>query len=218
MTRLAKAALVILLLILPAAAPAAEPPADQPHWSLEFKGGWFTPDIEDWEVYYGREKTWHYAGSLAYKLTRQLEVGVEGGYIKDWGQGYAPINKIITGRVTYEVAPLNVFALYRAVFSEHQWVVPYIGGGWTRIFYREQIEGQGTVRGSADGHHWRAGVQLLLDEADSRAARNLYEDFGIHNTYFFLETQNSTAMINDLFGKSINLGGTSYLMGFLFEF
>jgi len=86
------------------------------------------------------------------------------------------------------------------------------------MYYREKIEAQGTVRGHADGYHGRAGLQFLLDELDPTAARNLFTDYGIYHTYLFFETQYSRAMINDLAGTSINLGGTSYLMGFLFEF
>jgi len=210
--------LTILILALPAAALAASPSVDRPHWSLEVKGGYFYPDIDNWKNYYGDDKTWHYAGSLAYKLVRQVDVGVEAGYIKDRGQGKGAISGVIAGNVTYELAPLNVFVLFRGKFSETQWLIPYAGGGWTRMFYKEKIEAQSTVRGHADGYHGRAGLQFLLDDADGTASRNLYTDYGIYHTYFFLETQYSRVMINDLTGTSVNLGGTSYLLGLLFEF
>jgi hypothetical protein len=207
--------LIALTLMLPTAGSAASQPEKPPHWSVEIKGGWFYPAIDNWETFYGRDNTWHYAGSLAYKMVRQVEIGIEGGYIKDSGQGYAPLNNVVTGRVIYELAPLNVFAVFRGVFSERQWMVPYAGGGWTRMFYKEQVDGQATVRGSADGYHGRAGLQLLLDDADSIAARNLYSDFGIRHTYFFVETQLTRVTVG---APSVDIGGTSYLMGLLFEF
>ena len=212
---------LVMLLVIPVVVAAAEPAELTPHWSVEVKGGYFYPDIENWKTVYGDDKTWHYAGSLAYKLIRQMEIGVEAGYIKDRGVGYAPLNSakagypIYAGKMTYELAPLNVFVLIRGVFSENQWLVPYAGGGWTRIYYREEIEGQATVRGSVNGYHGRAGLQFLLDEIDSRAAHNLYTDFGIHHTYFFGEIQVTHATVGT---PEVNLGGTSYLMGFLFEF
>jgi len=209
--------IVLLLLMLPAAAFAA-PTLDRPQWSFQVKGGWFYPDIDNWEVNYGRDNTWHYAGAVAFKLLRQIEAGVEGGYIKDHGQGTGTISGTATGSVDYTLFPLQAFVLLRGEFIENQWVVPYAGGGWTRMYYRERIEAQGTVRGHADGYHGRAGLQFLLDELDPTAARNLFTDYGIYHTYLFFETQYSRAMINDLAGTSINLGGTSYLMGFLFEF
>jgi hypothetical protein len=210
--------LAILILTIPAAASAATPLVDRPHWSIEVKGGLFYPDIDNWKTYYGDNKTWHYAGSLAYKLRKQVDVGIEAGYIKDSGQGKGAISGATIGSVTYELAPVNVFVLFRGAFSETQWIVPYAGGGWTRMYYQEKIEAQSTVRGHADGYHGRAGLQFLLDEADITAARNMRSDYGIYHTYFFLETQYIRVLINDLAGTSVNLGGTSYLMGFLFEF
>jgi hypothetical protein len=212
---------LVMLLIMPAVVPAAEP---IPHWSLEIKGGYFYPDIENWKTFYGDDKTWHYAGSLAYKVLRQVEVGVEAGYIKDRGLASAPQNskffgiQTLTGRVDYQLVPLNIFVLFRGVFSEKQWLVPYVGGGWTRMYYQEKIEDQGTVRGSVNGYHGRAGIQLLLDDIDARAANNMFLDYGIQHTYLFFETQYTRAMINDVNGVSMNLGGTSYLGGVLFEF
>ena len=69
-----------------------------------------------------------------------------------------------------------------------------------------------------DGYHGRAGLQLLLDNMDPRAAGNLYTDYGIFHTYLFFEAQYIRAMVSDLDGVSVNLGGTSYLAGLLFEF
>jgi len=202
----------IMLLVMPVVVPAAEP---IPHWSLEIKGGYFYPDIENWKTFYGDDKTWHYAGSLAYKVLRQVEVGVETGIIKDRGQAYAPLNGIVTGNVVYELVPVNVFVLVRGVFSEKQWLVPYAGGGWTRMYYQEKIEDQATVRGSVNGFHGRAGLQFLLDGIDPRAANNMFIDYGINHTYLFGEVQVTHATVGT---PSINLGGTSYLAGFLFEF
>lgn len=207
-----------LLMVIPVVAPAAEP---APHWSLEVKGGYFYPDIENWQAAYGDDKTGHYAGSLAYKVIRQVEAGIEGGYIKDRGLASAPGNsilfgrEILTGRVDYELAPVNIFVLLRAVFNEGQWLVPYAGGGWTRMYYRVKTEGQETTRGSSDGYHWRAGLQLLLDGIDPRAANNLFTDYGINHTYLFGEVQVTKVTVGT---PEINLGGKSYLAGFLFEF
>jgi hypothetical protein len=153
-----------------------------------------------------------------------LEVGIEGGYIRDKGQGLAPIHTanagspVFAGEVKYEVFPLSAFLLVRGVFSERQWIVPYIGGGWTRMYCREKIKDQTTVRDSVDGRFGKAGLQFLLDGLDQSAANSFYLDSGVIHTYFFLEAQRSRAMIDTVTGESVNLGGTSYLAGLLFEF
>lgn len=210
--------LIVLALALPASGLAVEPPADHANWSLEAKGGWFYPDVDNWETFYGRKETWHYAMSLAYKVIRQIEVGAEAGYSQDRGQGQGAISGTVTGRVIIQTVPLNAFVLFRGRFSESQWLVPYAGGGFTRVLYREKTELQGTARGYADGYHGRAGLQFLLDNVDTPASRNLYNDYGIYHTYFFTEVQYLKAMINDNSGTPVNLGGTSYLIGLLFEF
>jgi hypothetical protein len=213
----------ILLLMAVLVAPksgysATDPLPDRPHWSLELKGGYFQPAADNWATYYGDDKTWQIGGSVAYKLVRQLEAGIEGGLARDRGTGYAPLNGILTGEVQYDVFPLNIFLLVRGVFREQQWLVPYAGGGYTRMYYREKIEGQGTVRGSTNGYHARGGIQLLLDGLDTGAANNMYLDYGIHHTYLFFEAQYIRANANTVGGGSVDLGGISYLGGFLFEF
>jgi hypothetical protein len=218
MRNLRNSTLIVLLILLPLAANAADERQERPHWSLEVKGGSFYPDIANWQESYGSRKTGHFAAAFAYKFFRQLELGIEGGYIKDTGQGFAPLHNTFNGSVTYELFPVDAFLLLRGVFSEQQVIVPYIGGGWTRIYYREKVELQETVKGSADGYNGRAGLQFLLDGLDQSAANSFYLDSGVFHTYFFLEAQRSRVMVDTVSGGSVNIGGTSYLAGFLFEF
>jgi len=146
-----------------------------------------------------------------------LEVGIEGSYIKDDGQGYAPTHGIVTGSVTYQLIPINVFVLVRGILSEYQWVVPYVGGRYTFMYYQEKLELQSTVSGHADGYHGRAGLQFLLDVLDQSAANRFYSDVGVYHTYYFTEARYSRAMANSPSG-SVNLGGWSYMGGLLFDF
>ncbi len=212
-----KLILIAVLAIMPAIVFAADADTDRPHWSLEIKGGHFMPNIDNWSAFYGRRYTAEYGGSLAYKIARQLEFGIEGMFLRDTGQGFAPIHQIAAGSVKYETAPLNVFVLARGVFSEKQWLVPYVGGGWTRIFYREEVQLQGVARGAVNGYHARAGVQLLLDGLDPSAANSFYLEYGVHHTYLFLEAERTKANVDAASG-SVDIGGTSWLAGFLFEF
>jgi hypothetical protein len=214
---------IILLLLILIAAPslvqAADQTDDQPNWSFEIKGGLFAPSLSNWAQYFGKRDMPEYAMSLAYKVIRQIEVGVEGGYLEARGQGYAPVHSenagypVLAGRVTYNLYPVNAYVLLRGVFNENQWIVPYVGGGYTKMYYREKIEGQDTVSGSANGYHARGGLQFLLDGLDRSAANNMYMDYGIFHTYLFIEAKYSHAAIS-----GIDLGGTSYLTGLLFEF
>jgi hypothetical protein len=88
------------------------------------------------------------------------------------------------------------------------------------MFYREEIEFQGVVRGYVDGYHARGGIQLDLNALDPVAGNNLFLDYGIYHTYLFLEANYTRAMVDTVGtpSQSINLGGTSWLGGLLFEF
>ena len=208
----------ILAIILPCFSFAAEARPDRPHWSLELKGGAFLPQAGDWSRFYDSGHVGEFGGALSYKVHRQVEVGLEGSYARAKGSGQQPVHGLVAGRVTHEQVPLNLFVLARGVFSEDQWVVPYAGGGWTRMFYRQKVEDQGKTQGSVNGYHVRGGVQLLLDRLESDAANDLYLDFGVHHTYLFLEARHTRAKAGTVPAGSVNIGGTSYLGGLLFEF
>jgi hypothetical protein len=217
--------LALALLFSPSVAPAAEERVDRPHWSLELKGGVFFPGLSHWSDFYGTSYTPEFGGALAYKVIRQIEVGVEGTYLSADGNGQAPLHaqlaggsQVAAGQVSYELIPLNVFVLARGVFSEDQLLVPYLGGGWTRMFYREEVKGQGKVQGSTNGFHARGGIQLLLDRIDAEGARNLDRDYHLRHTYFFAEAKYTRATADTVPSGTVNLGGVSYLGGLLFEF
>ncbi len=209
---------LLVILLFPCAIVNAETVLDRPHWSFELKGGLFVPSFDTWSSFYGRRDTSQYGGSLAYKILKQVEVGIEGSSISDKGHGIGLLHETSAGKVTIDLYPLNVFVLFRGEFGNDQWLIPYAGGGWTRIYYKEEIEHQGTARGSVNGYHARAGIQLLLDGLDSDAANRMFLDYGVFHTYFFIEGQYTRAMADTVSQGSVNLGGKSWLGGLLFEF
>ncbi len=206
---------ILLLVIMPFAAHAAEPVQERPHWSFEAKGGNFAPSLPDWRQFYSKRSMPEYGAALAYKLFRQVEIGVEAGTMFAKGRALAPLHGITTGTVNYNLYPVNAFILLRGIVTEGQWIVPYAGGGFTRMYYQEKVEGQGTTSGSADGYHYRGGLQFLLDGIDRDAANSIYLDYGVYHTYFFVEAEKTSAKVK---AASVDLGGTAYLMGLLFEF
>jgi hypothetical protein len=212
---LKKFIILLIVFFVPAIVHAADPLLEPPHWSLEFKGGTFAPALADWAQYYDKRSMPEIEGSLAYKLIRQVDIGISLGYAKDKGHALAPGHGVAAGNVTYEIVPVNLFILFRGVMDEDQWLVPYAGGGFTRLYYKETIEGQDTVNGSADGYHVRGGLQFLLNSLDERASNRMFQDYGVHHTYVFGEVEYTHAVVKSV---SVNLGGTAYMFGFLFEF
>ncbi len=208
---------IIALLLLPAVVHAADADTglDRPHWSLELKAGDFTPALPNWKQHYGSKEMPEYGLALAYKVERRIEIGAEAGGMQAAGKAYYPQHGIYAGRATYTLYPVDLYVLVRGLISEGQWVVPYIGGGWTRILYREQVEGQDAVTGSADGYNFRGGLQFLLDGLDPDAANNFFQEYGVNHTYLIVEAEKRHAVVSS---TSTDLGGTSLLAGLLFEF
>ena len=131
------------------------------------------------------------------------------------GQALAVQRGTPAGDVTYTLNPVNVFVLARLAKSEDQWIVPYLGGGLTRMYYRQKVQGQEAVRGRADGFHVRGGLQFSLDNIDAGASNGMYSYYGIINSWLFIEAEYIQAIVRSV---STDLGGAAYRAGLLFEF
>jgi len=183
-----------------------------PHWSFEFKVGKFESALDEWDTYYDKTPyQWNIGGS--YKIFRPLEIGLSLGKMTTNGVGDFPLQQSMGGDVNFTLMPVNISLLYRFVFYEKQLLVPYVGGGWTRIYYRQKTGDGDKFEGSFNGHHLKAGVQLLLDSFDKKGARNLQRRMGIDNTYLFLEAQSTEAKED-----AVDLGGDSLFLGLLMEY
>ena len=177
---------------------------DASRWSVDFKGGFLYPDLPGWEQNYGKDRTNQFNISGAYKFLPWLELGMGGGYVSDRGQGFV-----------YESFPLSLFATLRLRFTDGQWLVPYVGAGIDRLSYRVSVINDKQSKGAVQGSHVRAGLQLLLDKIDRQAFWSLSSDMGVEHIYFVMEAEQREAQ-EDTSGT--DLGGSSYLVGFLVEF
>jgi len=215
LTRVQKSFVAVLFCCVTSIAVADNSTVDQPSWSFEFKGGRYHPTIDGYSDYFGRNRADELAITLARKVFRVFEAGVEVGRMHDKGVGDLLQNKSKGGTVTYDLYPVQAFITLRGVFYENQWLVPYIGGGITREYYEQRVVGQSKAKGHADGSHTRAGLQFLLDRLSGGDAANLQSGYGIDNTYLFIEQQTIKAEVKS---AKIELGGKVYLLGLLFEF
>lgn len=210
-----KIVLSFILLIIPTTALAEEPLLDQPRWSLELKGGIFEPSIKDWSSYYGKKDMPQYAVALAYRLLPQIEIGAGAGLMMTKGSGREVFHGDPSGSVNYDLFPLEVFGTLRGVVADDQWLVPYVGIGWTRMYYYEKVKGGQAIHGFGDGYLARVGLEISLNRLDPSAANGMYEDYGVYRTALFLETEYTHAVVSS---GSINIGGTAYMVGLRFEF
>ena len=207
-------ALAALTLLAVSAFAHAVQPGTAPGNTIEIKGGVYFPDAEDWANHY--DKDWmpqFLALNWGHKFTRQLELGAGMTFGRAIGEGLAETHGTVNGHVNFQLMPLDLYGAYRAVYREKQTFVPYIAAGYTRMNYLVRISGQDNVRGAINGYHARIGLQILLDEFDSIAAGDFYQDYGVENTYLTFEAQKTKADDSD-----IDLGGTNYMAGLVFEY
>lgn len=180
--------------------------------SFEFKLSHFKPELSEWDTYYEKEPNAITLG-WSYKILRPLEVGASIGYMTVDGKGQLVTQNALGGKVDMTLVPVDISLVYRFVFSEEQLLVPYVGGGLTRIYYRQRTSDGKKAEGSHNGNHIKAGLQLLLDRLDKNGALKLQERFGIENSYLYLEGQKTKAD-----ESQIDLGGEFVSLGVLFEY
>jgi hypothetical protein len=186
-----------------------------PHWSFELRGGRFAPEVPAWKLYYDDDNFSEFALAIGRKLTRQIEVGGEIRHGSDRGVGDLPLNESRGGDVLYEAYPLQAYVLLRAVLSENQWFVPYVGVGLGRVYYRQSVKNGDKREGDTQAYSWRAGIQCLLDGLSPSSATNLRRGYGIDHTYLVIDYQSTRAEVDS---TNWDIGGKTVSVGLLFEY
>jgi opacity protein-like surface antigen len=202
---------ILVLALLAAPAFAAD---DRSHWMLEVKGGRFQPALDNWSDFYDSDHMPQFAAALSYKPLRAIEVGLEGAYMRDRGVGRYPISGEVGGEADYKLWPLYATLTLRADFTANQMFVPYVGGGLTRAYYSQSVDGRNKNTGTVDGHQLRAGLQIRMDAFDRADAANLRRS-GVEHSALVIEAQEIVLKENT---TDVDLGGRSYLIGLAFEF
>lgn len=206
--------LVALSLLLPQAVRA-----EAPRWSASVKGGVLFPGESNWGDHYDSDVVADWRVGVGLRLSARLEVGLEGGYRKADGKVDSTAAGQPLGRTldqTLTVVPAQAYLLYDFRWSEHQLVVPYLGGGYSRYYYRHEVDDGADARGQQHGYHARGGLKLLLNPLDPRAALKARSGFGIVRTYACIEGQ--YARVDDFGSADSDLGGWSALAGVVLHF
>lgn len=184
-----------------------------PRWMFELKFGQFEPDLDEYEDFYGDDRTDYGAFAFAYRRNHWLEFGGELGYSSDRGVGLLPENEEPGGSVKYRLMPLQAFANVRGDFKEDQLFVPYAGVGLAMAFYKQEIEDQSDRRGNTDlGYSLRAGVALSFNRLDPTTVAAAKGN-RLKKTFGFFEIQQWSAEKD-----GTDLGGLIYMLGLRFEY
>lgn len=91
--------------------------------------------------------------------------------------------------------PFTAALTGRLDLLDEQWVVPTVSFGGDYWLWRERSTSGDTtssVTGAKGGYHYAFGLQLLLDEFDTKQASLIEARAGIHDTYVVAEYRNQT--------------------------
>jgi len=205
-------ALLILFILL---MPAKYTFAGQSESSFSLNGGYFTPRMDGWENHFDDSSIWTGGMEFGSKLTERLELSLGLNYSKVEGTSTTLTGRTSADKATYEQIPIQLSISYRFLFDEDQVIVPYIGGGYTHLIYREEIN-DNKISGDLAGYHARGGLQVLLDYFDSETAKDFSSDWEVINTYLTFEAIYSK--VDDFGKKDTDLGGLGYMAGLRFEY
>lgn len=213
--------------------------------NLEFKVGSYEPDIDSefsgsepgpYETVFGEAIFPLYlvrGDYLFYQGIGSLGVGAGAGWGQASGHGKLADGTTSSDTTTFNMMPFDVGIIYEFDWLAQRWPVPFVPYGradltytiwWFKNGIDEVTDYTDPVTdktsdgyGGTWGTRFTGGMRVLLDTFAPGMAHTFDVDFGVNNTYLFLEVVYS---IVDDFGSdsSIHLGSTSYNGGIAFEF
>lgn len=221
------AVLVALATVLGSgAAHAAESPRN---WILDLRFGGYSPEVDDdlrgrpFEDVFGDKNRLLTQLSLErffFQDFGTLGAGLNLGYAEFFGKGFIPgTNQKSSDSTSLRVIPVTVFADYRFDWAAIHWkipLVPYAKGGFGYWFWWTEnglgeTSGDGDGKGTKLGFTWSAGLKLLLDFFDPYLANEFDREFGVNNTYLYIDyTQWHAGFQANIFKHGISKKGLDF--------
>lgn len=204
------------------------------NWFLEFQFGGYNPHV-DAEVegtpfadVFGQHSRLLVQASierLIYKGFGSFGFGLNSGYTEFFGKGFIEgTDEQSADSTSLHLIPVTAFAAYRFDYPAINWGIPFVPyakagiGGW--IFWINDAEGSTAGDGGAQGVRWgwtwSAGLALQLDFFDPRLSNEFDREYGVNNTYLFVDYTQARI---DSFGKEgFNFSDNIWSGGIAFEF
>jgi len=181
-------------LVVGGTADAKDPDAaDTRKGNFQFRYGFFTvedPHITEVMGDSGNELLWMEFGP---HIIPQVELTAGVGWFQEIGNPTLRSGGKSDDNVELTALPVNVSLNLRGDFWKHQPIVPAVGASieaWP--WKQDPYYGAGTLGGTKTGWSWNAGIQILLDRIDPRAASKLRVRSGIDDTYLTVTYRDQT--------------------------
>ncbi|HEX4335540.1 MAG TPA: MXAN_2562 family outer membrane beta-barrel protein [Polyangiaceae bacterium] len=205
------------------------------HAAFEIRFGRYVPNIDDefngatpYETTFGSKDRYIFGLEADWQLLRIPYLGTLGPGL---GIGYTHFSApaFVTGtgarageNTTLTLVPMYVLGVLRADIIARQTpvpIVPYLKLGLGSAIWRI-ANGGGTAKvdgiagsGLSWGPQFALGGMLLLDFFDKDSAKNLDNEVGINNSYFFMEWSASKLGA----GNQLEVGTSTWALGLAFE-
>lgn len=133
---------------------------------------------------------------LVYQGIGTLGIGVQAGYSEFFGRALLQNSDERSGDTTsLHVVPIQLFASYRFDYAAIHWDIPFAVYGkagigewiWWSNDGSGDTAGDGEASGAKLGFSVAAGLAFHLDFLDPKLARDFDRNFGVNNTYVFVE-------------------------------
>ena len=205
------------------------------HVAVEFRFGRYVPDVDSefatatpYETTFGSDNRYSVGLEVDWQLWRIPYVGTLGpGIAFQYTKSSAASFITATGARAGEDSNLNIFPMYlTAVLRVDQIaretpipIVPYaklgLGAALWNVTNGGGVANAGGVRGSglSLGPQFALGGMLLLDVFEPSSAKNLDNELGINNSYFFMEWYLSRLGAGD----QMEVGTSTWVLGLAFE-
>ncbi len=180
----APAAAMALVVAAPAHAKDPDVARSERKGNFQFRYGLFDMDDPNINKVMGdtpNEVLWLEVGP---HLLPQVEVTAGMGWFQEIGNAVLSSGGTSDDNVMITALPFNLNLNLRADFAKNQVIVPAVGASFeVWPWKQEPYRGSSKISGMKTGWSWNAGVQLLLDRVDPRAASKLRVRTGIEDTY-----------------------------------
>lgn len=152
------------------------------------------PEDFHWDDIYGKGGHFLLEGEFGIEVPTKggvPGVSLQGGFFREKGYGLVEENGVYRRASKdhyFYFFPLRINLFYRFGYIEDQYVVPFVKGGVSFIFFMEQVvDGEVVEKGTVSGFHWSAGLLFSLDWLDKDHARKLDNTWGINQTFIWIE-------------------------------
>jgi len=216
--------------------PPGRPPESPQRFALELRFGPYHANVDEqfpaaqpYAAAFGADRKPLYVGvELDWQFLRVPQLGTLGAGL---GWGYTTLGGVETNVVTGEATPgetrLTIMPMYgvgvfRLDFLARETAIPLVGYAKAGLGYglwrtSNDVGTQG--KGHTWGTHFALGGMLLLDALDEHSAVELDNEWGVNNTYFYVEWMfanlNGLDRSNDL--SVMHIGTSTWVMGLAIE-